>query len=68
MEMQKYNYVLRANATDYQKELFEELKNDFEHEDETDEAKIACDIAMNYVADFYTWTNKQEAINMWNRR
>ena len=57
--IEKYNYVLRANATDYQKELFEELKNDFEHEDETDEVKIASDIAMNYVADFYTWTNKQ---------
>ena len=57
--IEKYHYQLRGNATDYQKELFEELKYDFEHEDETDELKVAEDIAKNYVADFYTWTNKQ---------
>ena len=57
--IEKYGYVLRHNATDYQKELFEELKDDFKNEEETDELKIAGDIAKNYVADFYTWTNKQ---------
>ena len=57
--IEKYNYTLRSNATDLQKELFEELKEDFKNEDETDKLKIAEDIAKNYIADMYTWTNKQ---------
>ena len=52
------NYILRDNATDYQKELFVELKNAIEVEASSDEV-IAGLVCKNYVADFYTWTNKQ---------
>lgn len=56
------NYILRENATDLQKEYFAELKQAIESEDtETpvDDTTIAGLIGKNYVADFYTWTNKQ---------
>ena len=52
------NYVLRPNATDLQKEYFLELKTAIEV-DNADEEVIAGLICKNYVADFYTWTNKQ---------
>lgn len=55
-----YNFVLRANATDIQKEYFDELKNMYES---TETVFSANDKAMstvkNFVADFYTWSNKQ---------
>ena len=51
-------YVLRDNATDYQKELFAELKQAIEV-DNADNATIVSLVCKNYVADFYTWTNKQ---------
>lgn len=58
------NYVLRENATDLQKEYFAELKHAIEDEPEEGEEKVsdltkAELVAKNYVADFYTWTNKQ---------
>ena len=49
------DYHLRANATDYQKELFKELDQAVK---EKDKEKIAECVAKNYIADFYTWTNK----------
>ena len=52
------NYVLRDNATDIQKEYFAELKNAIEV-DGADEETIAGLIGKNFVADFYTWSNKQ---------
>lgn len=51
-------YVLREDATDYQKELFAELKSAIEVEG-ADETTVAGLVAQNYIADFYTWTNKQ---------
>lgn len=51
-------YVLRDNATDYQKELFAELKSAVE-EGTGDDQTIAGLVCENFVADFYTWTNKQ---------
>lgn len=51
-------FVLRDNATDYQKELFAELKQAIEV-DNADEQTIVSLVCKNYVADFYTWTNKQ---------
>lgn len=51
-------YVLRENATDYQKELFAQLKSAIEVEG-ADETTVAGLVAQNYIADFYTWTNKQ---------
>lgn len=52
------NYVLRDNATDIQKEYFAELKNAIEV-DGADEETVAGLIGKNFVADFYTWSNKQ---------
>lgn len=49
------DYHLRANATDYQKELFKELDQAVK---DKDKEKIAECVAKNYIADFYTWTNK----------
>ena len=51
------NYKLRDNATDVQLEYFTELKNAVEGSG-TD-IEIAGLVGKNYVADFYTWTNKQ---------
>ncbi|MDO4499728.1 MAG: hypothetical protein Q4B60_00470 [Erysipelotrichaceae bacterium] len=50
-------YKLRDNATDLQKEYFAELKKAVE--DGTDKGEIARQVAKNYVADFYTWSNKR---------
>lgn len=50
-------YLLRSNATEYQKQIYEELTNALKKEPQ-DEQLIAQLIAKNYVADFYTWTNK----------
>lgn len=49
------DYHLRANATDYQKDLFKELNEAVKAQDKE---KIAEAVVKNYVADFYTWTNK----------
>lgn len=57
--IESMDYHLRSNATDFQKELFTELKNECEkNESERDEGKIAVLVAKNFVADFYTWSNK----------
>ena len=50
------DYHLRSNATKYQTELFRELTKAIE--DGTDKYNIARLFAENYVADFYTWSNK----------
>ena len=55
--LEEQEYQLRDNATDLQKELFEELKEDLKA-DPIDDIKLAGDVVKNYVADFYTWTNK----------
>lgn len=51
------NYVLRDNATDVQKDYFAELKQAVEN-DASDE-EISGLVCKNFIADFYTWTNKQ---------
>lgn len=56
--IQSMNYVLRDNATDYQKEIFSELKSAVEV-DGADDQTLASLVAKNFIADFYTWTNKQ---------
>ena len=55
------NYILRDNATDLQKDYFKELKEAIEggSEEPVDDAAIAGMVGKNYVADFYTWSNKQ---------
>lgn len=53
------NYVLRDGETPLQLELFTQLKDAVEGTTEgvTDE-EIARLVAMNHIADFYTWSNK----------
>ena len=53
------NYVLREGETELQMDLFTQLKNAVEGKTEviTDE-EIARLVAMNHIADFYTWSNK----------
>ena len=51
------NYKLRDNATEYQQECFAELKNAIESNSSPE--TIVGLVGKNYVADFYTWTNKQ---------
>ena len=51
------NYVLRDNATDIQKEYFTELKNLIEGGN-ADDAEVAGLVCKNFVADFFTWSNK----------
>lgn len=65
--IESMNYVLRDNATDVQKEYFKQLKSAIEEGYiEVDDQQVAADdlkivelVAKNYVADYYTWTNKQ---------
>ena len=49
------DYHLRSNATAYQKELFKELNQSIK---DGDKVEIAKKVVQNFVADFYTWTNK----------
>lgn len=51
------DYHLRSGATDLQKSLFSDLKTECEKSEKDDKA-IALLVAKNFVADFYTWTNK----------
>lgn len=53
------NYVLRDNATDIQKEYFAELKTAAESLEGYSKEEIAGLVCKNYVADLYTWSNKQ---------
>lgn len=50
------DYHLRDNATNLQDELFKQLSDAVD--DGTDNALIAKLVCENFVADFYTWTNK----------
>ena len=50
------DYHLRSNATKYQTELFRELTKAVDNGN--DKYEIARLVAENYVADFYTWSNK----------
>lgn len=56
-KIESMNYILRDNATDVQKEYFAELKNAVEV-DNADELTLAGLVCKNFVADFFTWTNK----------
>lgn len=50
------DYHLRSNATKYQTELFRDLTKAVDNG--SDKYEIARLVAENYVADFYTWSNK----------
>ena len=55
-DIDEYDYHLRSNATNLQKELFKEL--DELIKDGTNDQAIAESVVKNYVADTYTWDNK----------
>ena len=58
-------YILRDNATDLQQDLFAQLKDAIESEEsEATDVDIASLVAQNFVADFYTWTNKQGSFDV----
>ena len=57
-KIKSMKYSLRNNATDVQFQYFTELKNAIEVDGAKDE-EIAGLVCKNFVADFYTWTNKQ---------
>lgn len=61
--VESMNYILRDNPTDLQKEYFAQLKSAVEEGTvdgvEADDEMIASLVAKNYIADFYTWTNKR---------
>ena len=56
--IESMDYILRDNPTDLQRQYFDELKEAIEGEEPADDATIAGLVAKNYIADFYTWTNK----------
>lgn len=51
-------YEMRSNATEVQKLYFDELKETFSDVERTDFERSAS-IVKNFVADFYTWSNKR---------
>lgn len=57
--IESMDYHLRGNATDLQKDLFKELANAVEKNEEGEnDFEIAELVVKNYIADFYTWSNK----------
>ena len=48
-------YVIGNNPTDFQKETFQELTNSLK---ENDPYLISEQVVRNFIADYYTWTNK----------
>lgn len=59
-DIESMDYHLRSNATEYQITLFEELNEAIK---ENNEQKIVESVAKNFIADVYTWTNKED---MWD--
>lgn len=53
----KDEYPLRKNATDYQKEIHEELIQ-ASKEKRVDKESVASLVSKNFIADYFTWTNK----------
>jgi len=61
--IEEYDYHLRSNATSFQKSLFSELEDECD-KTKKDDQKIAVLVAKNFVADFYTWSNKNGTIDV----
>jgi len=61
-EEQQDNYTLREDATEYQKTLFNELEEAKEAYDQMKDDETTLEyaeaIVKNFIADFYTWSNK----------
>lgn len=56
-KIESMNYVLRDNETEYQMEIFTELKKAVEN-NELAQKDVAGLVVKNFVADFFTWSNK----------
>lgn len=54
--IESMGYYLRPNATSLQEDLFKELQDLIK--EEANKEEIAACVAKNFVADFYTWSNK----------
>lgn len=56
-------YVLRDNATDYQRIIFDELLAAYENytnvQSDQNKKAYAEAVVKNFIADFYTWSNKE---------
>lgn len=50
-------YPLRKNASEYQKEIHKELKEELKKES-PNKALVSELVAKNFLADYFTWTNK----------
>ena len=63
--IESMDYHLRGNATDLQKDLFKELVNAVEKNEEGEnDFEIAGLVIKNYIADFYTWSNKNGSFDV----
>lgn len=51
-------YKITGNPTQLQKDLFKELTSEIEKSSEENEFTIVGLVVENFIADFYTWTNK----------
>lgn len=60
---EEINYKLNSKATDVQKAYFEELKLAL-NEPTTTPDVVAGIIVKNFIADFYTWSNKQGSFDV----
>lgn len=62
-KIESMNYVLRDNSTEYQDDIFKQLKDAVEGtnqdpENPVTEEDIVALVAMNHIADYYTFSNK----------
>lgn len=56
-------YILRGKPTDLQKDLFKELTSQLDKKVEFDFDAVEL-VVKNFVADYYTWSNKQGAYDI----
>lgn len=59
-------YTLKGNPTDYEKSVFKELTAEIES-DEPDDRVIAGLVVKNFIADYYTWSNKSGGFDIGGR-
>ena len=51
-------YKITGNPTKLQKDLFKELTNEIKDQSEENELEIVGLVVENFIADYYTWSNK----------
>lgn len=59
-------YTLKGNPTSYEKEVFKELTAEIESS-EPDDRVIAGLVVKNFIADYYTWSNKSGGFDVGGR-